>query len=91
MFDNIGAKIKGLAKTLTWLSVIGSIVLGIVYIAIISDSWYDELWWVGLVIMAVGSLFAWISYWLLYGYGQLIENSDKLVLAQKNDEAISKK
>ena len=29
--------------------------------------------------MAVGSFLSWIGSFLLYGFGQLIENSDKLV------------
>ena len=37
---------------------------------------------VGLIIIVVGSLLSWVGSFLLYGFGQLIENSD--VLAEQS-------
>ena len=74
MYNYIGKKIKGLAKFFFILATIIDIIVGIVLIAI-----DDYLIAVGLPIMLIGPVLAWISSWLLYGFGQLIDNSDKLV------------
>lgn len=74
MFDNIGRKIKTLAKVLCWLGIIGSIVSGI--ISVCMGKWIGEYLLQGILIMLVGSLASWISCFVLYGIGQLIENSD---------------
>jgi len=74
MFDNIGNKIKGLAKVLFIVLVIADIIVGIVLMSL-----DDGLIAIGLPIMLGGPVIAWISSWILYGFGQLIENSDKLV------------
>ena len=34
----------------------------------------------GLLVLIAGPIIAWVSSWLLYGFGQLIENTDQLVL-----------
>ena len=74
MFDNIGKKIKNLASIITWVGIILSVTIGLV-LAFVS---YDFAI-VGLVIIVVGSLSSWISSFLLYGVGQLVDNSDKLL------------
>ncbi len=72
MFDNIGKKIKNLAATCAWIGIIGSIVLGI---AIISEGSDDEAI-IGILTAGVGALVSWVSSFCLYGFGQLIENTD---------------
>lgn len=74
MFSNIGSKIKALATFVTCVGIVGSIIIGMVIIG--ND---EDLALLGIIIMAVGSLLAWISSFVLYGFGQLVENSDKLV------------
>ncbi len=75
MFDNIGNKIKILAEVICWIGIIGSIILGIVMME------FDEsLIIAGLLVVPIGFLVSWISSFLLYGFGQLIENTDRLVL-----------
>ena len=74
MFCNIGEKIKALAQIITWIGIIVCVVLGIIIIA--ND---DELVLIGLLVMVLGSLLSWVSSFVLYGFGQLIENSDKIV------------
>ena len=71
MYDNIGGKIKGLAKVSFILAAIAEVITGI---ALMATSEY--LVGYGLLVMVVGPIVAWISSWLLYGFGQLIENSD---------------
>ncbi len=71
MFGNIGGKIKALAQVITWIGIIVSILIGIITMSTSGP--------VGILIAVAGSLISWISSFILYGFGQLIENSDELV------------
>ena len=73
MFDNIGSTIKTLAKIMLWSGVIGSIVLGFVLL------FNGTLW--GPLFIVIGGFFSILGASLVYGFGQLIENSD--VLAER--------
>lgn len=66
MFDNIGGKIKGLAKVLCWLGIIASIIVG----AIMCTDEDAALF--GILYILIGSLLSWIGSFLLYGFGELI-------------------
>ena len=77
MFDNVGEKIKKFATTLAWLGISLSLLFGIVFIAVGEGS--DSSVAIGLTVMIAGPLSSWISSLLLYGFGQLITNSDLLV------------
>ena len=80
MFNNIGGKIKGFAQIVCWLGIIGSIITGFVFIGIGSDSRNGGgIVFLGILIAIVGSIASWIGSFLTYGFGQLVENSDKLV------------
>ena len=82
MFDNIGGKIKTLAKVICWIGIITSVITGIVFA--ISD---DDMILYGLLIAVGGSLISWIGSFFTYGFGELIENSSKLVdLAGKSEK-----
>jgi hypothetical protein len=71
MFDHIGSKIKTLATILTVIGIVLSFFCGLTLLLNEEGS--------GLVIMILGSLCSWLGSFLLYGFGQLIENSDKIV------------
>ena len=72
MFTNIGDKIKNLASVLAWLGIIGSIIGGIVMIAVGLES--SEIFVLfGFLTAIAGSLVSWIASFLLYGYGELID------------------
>lgn len=71
MYDNIGGKIKGLAKASFIVVAIAAVITGIVLM--VAD---EDLILYGLLVLIVGPIIAWVSSWLLYGFGQLIENSD---------------
>ena len=92
MWNNIGGKIKGLAKVVCWIGIIGSIIGGIVMIiagASMSSRYNSDAKVIyilsGFGMMVLGSLFSWIGRWLTYGLGQLIQNSDELVSLKKKD------
>lgn len=68
MYDKIGSKIKKLA---VWVCVIMSllgIVTGIALWAVLESAIF------GLLILVV-PFFSWISSWLLYGFGELIDKT----------------
>ncbi len=69
MFNNIGAKIKTLVTFLCWIGIIASCVGAILYWSLMEE------FLGGLGILVGGCLFFWISSFILYGYGELIENS----------------
>ena len=78
MYDNIGGKIKGLAKASFIVAAIAEVITGIALMA--TD---EDLIGYGLLVMFVGPIVAWVSSWLLYGFGQLVENSD-IIAAEYN-------
>ena len=85
MYNNIGGKIKGLAVFLAWVGNILSILSGIGILSTTSKVGYysdsdlisgaGSL--VGLITIVVGCLLSWVGSLVLYGFGQLVENSDK--------------
>lgn len=84
MYDNIGGKIKALAKTLCGIGIVIFVIFG--FIIMIQD---DGAILIGLLTMALGSLISWVGSFITYGFGQLIENSDALVkISKRNNESI---
>ena len=73
MYKNIGAKIKGLAKIICIVTAIVWIVFGFVLVLLEDSS--TEVRLIGFLAMIVGPLFCWIAGFLLYGYGELIEQN----------------
>ena len=68
MYDNIGGKIKTLAKGIFIVESISFVIGGIAFMAI--DS---EFIVYGLLLLFFGPLVAWVSSWITYGFGELIE------------------
>jgi hypothetical protein len=70
MYDNIGGKIKGLAKAGFIVEAIVAVITGIALMA--SD---DDLIIVGVLVLLLGPIVAWVSSWLLYGFGEIIDKT----------------
>ena len=66
MFDNIGGKIKTLALVST---IIGMVAFGIYGLALL----FSGAVLIGILVAGLGCLSAWIGSFLLYGFGELIE------------------
>ena len=79
MYDNIGEKIKRLAKVCWIIEAICCVIIGIFLMAneIGGDSWL----FFGPACIIGGPLAAWVSSWLLYGFGEMI---DKLCAIERN-------
>ena len=73
MYDNIGGKIKGLAKASFIVAAIAVVITGIALMA--AD---EDLILYGLLVMVVGPIVAWVSSWLLYGFGELIDKASDI-------------
>ena len=70
MFSNIGGKIKGLAVAICVLGIIASVISGIYLISL-----HESFILSGIITIVVGVLVSWLSVFTLYGFGELIENS----------------
>lgn len=80
MFSNIGGKIKSLAVCACTCGIVFSIIYGIYIMTTLRNSHALT----GLLIIIFGSLLSWIGSFVLYGFGQLVENSDTSVEMLKN-------
>ena len=78
MFDNIGSKMKTLAKTIFWIETVAFLILGLA----ISIA---DFALIGIAIIIVGPLVAWISSWFLYGFGEVIDYLKELVQIAKQN------
>ena len=76
MFDNIGGKIKGLAKIIFWIIVICFSIFGL---SMLTQSSSSPVYFLGgLLSIGLGIVMAWLSTCLLYGYGELIEKTSQI-------------
>ena len=80
MFTNIGNKIKKLAKIVCWVGIILSILASISMFIAAASGQVDPITAVttGIVAVVVGVLVSWIGCFLLYGFGELVDNSTKM-------------
>lgn len=86
MFNNIGKKIKTLAKVFCWIGIIGSI-LGGIGMCFGGSSYYGYDFTMaisGVVFAIVGSLLSWVGSFMLIGFGELIDNSAEILRLLKN-------
>ena len=90
MFQNIGRKIKILAIVVCWIGIIASIVFAIAFWQEQETLRYDLRVGrgPGFVILILGSLLSYVSSWLLYAFGELVQTScDRTELAREAAEA----
>ena len=85
MYSNIGAKIKGLAIATFIVEAILAVLSGLIsalvgFISLLD--WYNEEYFLmillGLLTVVIGPIFAWISSWILYGFGELISKTTEI-------------
>ena len=69
LYKNIGGKIKNLAKWILIIETIGAIIMGL-------DLFFvdDSLILFGLLTLVCGPIVAYIGSWILYAFGELVED-----------------
>lgn len=77
MFDNIGKKIKTLAKVLCRVGIIAYVIVAIVMFLCVIEYPYAAGLYIGLGVAFLigGSLLSWISSFFMYGFGELIDKA----------------
>lgn len=70
MFNDIGKKIKTLAELICWIGIILSIISGCALMGANG---------IGILVIILGVLGSWTGSFLLYGFGELVDNSTKIV------------
>ena len=93
MFENIGKKIMSLAKILCWICIVLCAIAGLI-LCMVAGNKYPTLLVYGLLLLFIGPLVALISSWLLYSWGQTVDNVDsikKQVCLSTNDNNVANK
>ena len=84
MWNNIGGKIKVLAKVIFWIGAIAAVIAAISQFVLAGEADSGIPILTGFLTLILGPLFAWISSFLLVGFGQLIQNTDRIVYDIEN-------
>lgn len=74
MYNDVGKQIKNLASIIAIIEAISSAITGII-VAFID---FDDMWWIGLIIIVGGLFVAWISNLILYAYGELVDKTSTI-------------
>ena len=89
MYDNIGGKIKQWAKVVCIAEAIVAVIGAIVMMATAEDGTMIGM---GFLVLILGPLAAWVSSWLLYGFGEIIvkltqiEENTRLALGYEEED-----
>lgn len=82
MYENIGKKIKVLAKVFAIIEAAAAVIAGM---SMMTD---DDTAFIGFLLMLIGPVIAWVSSWVLYAFG---EGVDKLCDIERNTRGGEKK
>ena len=84
LYENIGGKIKNWAK---WIFIVEAICAIITSVALFSEAEYNEIFILyGFLTIILGPIVAWVGSWILYAFGQLVED----VHAMRDKEGTTK-
>ena len=76
MFEDVGKKIKSVAKGYFAVMLVVGIIAGIVMLVIGLDSYNgDTLICVGVITAIATPVFAWLSALLMYGFGEIVDTA----------------
>ena len=86
LFGDIGGKLKSVAFWVCILGFAASVLFVIASWFVLADSWKSEFgeYLLALILGGLGCLISWLSTLVLYGLGQLVENSD--IVASKMEQ-----
>lgn len=77
MFRDIGDKIKNLAKYICCVGIIFSVIIAIILIVVGIEENLIFFIFLGLLVGVIGSFLSWIGVFLIYGFGELIDTTNK--------------
>lgn len=83
MYDNIGGKIKTVAKVVGFTGIGISILTGLLFLLVAFSEEKFSYFGIGILVAFLGSLISWVSTIALYGFGQLVENTDVIAKQSK--------
>lgn len=89
MFDEIGKKIKTLAKVVCALGICVTCLIGIILIAVGGNMRYgggEGMETTGIIILLLGWVVPWIASFFLYGFGELIDKTCEIAETLKPKE-----
>lgn len=69
MYKNVGGKIKGQSKTVAIIEAFLTLIMASSFM--FTDD--EKMVGVGVLVIVIGCLAAWVSSWLLYGFGEIVE------------------
>lgn len=82
MFENIGGKIKVLAKVVFWIGVGSSILGGLAVLFVCFSTLEPVFMLMGVIycalIIGLGALLSWIGVFFMYAFGQITENVETI-------------
>lgn len=85
MYNNSGAKVKGLASFFAGLGMAGSILFGVV--SMIAGRGFGGIFG-GVLIAAVGCLASWLSGLVLAAFGELVQNTYEILQILKEGKPV---
>ena len=83
LYGNIGGKIKGLAFASAIVGAIGAVIGGIIFATV-----DDDFIFFGIITVLLGPIVAWVSSWVLYGFGEIICHLDDINYSTKKVASI---
>ena len=69
MYEDIGGKIKGLAKTVCIIGIVISCIYGVIMLFVGGLAGF----FAGILIAGIGSLSSWLGTLMMYGFGEMID------------------
>ena len=76
MFDNVGGKLKTVAKVEMIIGIVASVILGFTFLT-------GGRVFAGLLIVIAGVLSSWFGSLVIYGIGQAVENSETILYSTR--------
>lgn len=84
LYTNIGGKLKAWAK---WIFIVEAIASVVGAIGMLVSAENGGMFFLALVTLVLGPVLAWVSSWILYAFGELVE---KTVANEQNTRSILK-
>ena len=87
MFDNVGSKLKKMAKVFCWIGIIAFVLLGFITI-FAAEKQYDpgNLRITGFCYLFIGPICSWLSSLGIYALGQIAEDVEATKFALEADK-----